>query len=282
MLWWPSPNDPGRRPVDMTQPERVDYNLWHPDDFEAEYRELLDRVDANMANNQAREWKVFIGTIPAVTVAPLAKGVGDPVCLPDPFEHLQNGAWYYRYYTYFIFDEDFAHSSDVKLTRDQAYHIDWTIAAYNRIIKRLVGSKNAEHQAADKRDRYFVVDISTSFLDLAFKRNKGRPTYKLPPHLDGLNPTPNTKYYHATKRGRVEQGGIFSLDGVHPSAIGQGLLAHEFLGEMQARGVTGAMPGNLDWRRIVARDSLWSHPISLMRELYQHEKLAETVIRFIR
>ena len=73
----PTPNLPDRRPVDMSQPERVDYNLWHPDDFEAEYRQLMGRVDAIMKENVTKDWKVFVGTVPAVTVAPLAKGVGD-------------------------------------------------------------------------------------------------------------------------------------------------------------------------------------------------------------
>lgn len=278
----PTSNDPSRRPVDMTQPERVDYNLWHPDDFAAEYRELLDRVDAIMADNVAKDWRVFVGNVPPVTVAPLAKGVGDTVSLADPFGYLGGGALYYRYYTYFIFDEDFAHTSDIKLTRDQVYHIDRTIAAYNQIISEVVKSKNASHRRKGKKQRYFIVDIAKLLLELAFKRNNGQPTYRLPPYLDGLSPKPNTKYYHATKRGRVEQGGIFSLDGVHPSAMGQGLLAQEFLSVMEAQGVVGAVPANLNWNQIVARDALWSHPISLMRELYQHERLAEVLVNFIR
>ena len=75
------------------------------------------------------------------------------------------------------------------------------------------------------------------------------------------------------------QGGIFSLDGVHPTAIGQGLLAHEFLKVMRKAGVVA---DDIDWRSIFRSDALYRTPIGLMQEIYEHEKLAEWVIKLVR
>ena len=275
-----TPNDPALSPVDMLQPERVKFNLWHPNDFAKEYEQLLDRVDAIMQQNVDKNWKVFIGTVPAVTIAPLAKGVGEHLNMPDPFGHLGSEARYYKYYTYFIFEEEFARTSDVKLTRQQAYYIDTVISEYNRIIDKLVQAKNTRHKKSGGPQRYFIVDIGRTLLELAYKRNNEHPTYQFPPYFNRINPKPNTKYYHATPKGKIEQGGIFSLDGVHPSAIGHGLLAHEFANAMSAAGVN--LPQPLDWPAIFTSDSLWQRPIRLMREIYQHEDLAEIVVRLMR
>lgn len=268
----------GTSPVDLRQPERVKFNLWTPEHFEEEYRLLLDKVDAIMADNAAPDWKVFVGTVPPVTIAPLAKGVGEVTTLADPFGVVGDKAHYYKYYTYFVFDEEFAHTSDVRLTREQAYHIDWTIARYNETIKTAIGEKNDALGVT----RYHLVDIAREFLRMAYKRNGGQPMYVLPPELDNLTPKPNTKFYHADRARRLVQGGIFSLDGVHPSAIGQALIAREFLGSMKVAGVAGADPDTIDWPRVCRRDMLWKKPLNNTAEFYQHETLAEIVVRFAR
>jgi hypothetical protein len=51
-------------------------------------------------------------------------------------------------------------------------------------------------------------------------------------------------------------GGLFGLDGVHPTTIGYGIIAHEVLKVMQSAGVPGADPTRLLWARIVSADSL--------------------------
>jgi hypothetical protein len=121
-----------------------------------------------------------------------------------------------------------------------------------------------------------VVDVSRALSDLAWKRNAGQPRYTFPEAFEWLYPPVNTKYYHADATGRLVQGGIFSLDGVHPTAIGQGLLAHEFRKVMDGAGVKLAAP--IDWTAIFASDELHRHPIRLMQEVYQHEKLSEWVV----
>ena len=78
------------------------------------------------------------------------------------------------------------------------------------------------------------------------------------------------------------QGGIVSLDGVHPSAIGQALIAREFLKVMKEAGVAGAEPDDIPWEAVCRRDKLWKKPLNNMTELYEHETLAEIIIRFMR
>ena len=65
------------------------------------------------------------------------------------------------------------------------------------------------------------------------------------------------------------RGGIFSLDGVHPTTMGYGLLAHEFIKVMQQAGVefrvasTGQPrpePIRVDFERTLRMDTLVSSP----------------------
>ena len=268
----PTPNDPKRRPVDLTHEERSEagWNLWRPDDFAAEYKVLLEKVHEAMQNNHEEDWRVFVGTVPAVTIAPLAKGVGGEI----KTEH----GTYFKYYTYVPFEEEFAKETGIHLTAQDAMRIDAWIRRYNDFIRRAVAEKNDQ---LGKR-HYIVVDLADALLKLAWKRNDGNPTYKLPAYFDDVYPPVNTKYYHADADGRLKQGGIFSLDGVHPSAIGQGLVAHEFLKAMKQAGVVGADPDKLDWPAIFASDSLYSKPISLMQEIYQHEDLAIFLVKIMR
>jgi hypothetical protein len=78
----------------------------------------------------------------------------------------------------------------------------------------------------------------------------------------------------------MTSGGVFSLDGVHPTAIGHGLIAHEFLQEM--RGAQVNVVRDLDWSAIVASDSLYTNPIALMPELYDNTRLAEMILDLLR
>src|SRR5262249_36968110 len=109
-----TPNDPGRRPHTLSHAERVDakWNLWHPDDFRAEYQELIHRVDEIMARNKEGGWRVFVGNVPYLTICPLAKGVGQ--------DFLIDGAHYFKYYVWFPFEEDLAQKGGPHLNLQQA------------------------------------------------------------------------------------------------------------------------------------------------------------------
>lgn len=276
-----TPNNPNLRPHQVGHLERLKirkWNLWHPDDFTADYQVLLDKVDAIMQNNKATDWRVFVGTIPLVTIAPLTKGIGETT-------EIDGKGTYYKNYTYFPFEEKFAKESGIHLTMQDAIHIDDCIRAYNDTIVKITAAFNAKHGAPQ---RYYVVDISKSLQEMAYKRNNGQPTYKFPNYFNFIYPMVNTKYYHADTDGRVRQGGLFTLDGVHPSAIGHGLMAYEFLRVMNAAGVKNEQGNVIDagfnsdeWGAIFGNDALYSKPITLMQELYGKDDLAKHIIKFI-
>lgn len=258
------------------------WNLWHPDDFRAEYQELLDRVDSIMQANRYQDFHVFVGTVPLVTIAPITKGVGPTTVInvePD-YSDAKRKCVYYKYYTYFFRDEQAVMNTDrAYLTLSDALYIDDCIRQYNRTIRDLIDAKNHQY----RQPRYHLVDISQALQKLAFKRNTGHVEYQFPPYFNHLYPGVDTKYYHADVQGRLRQGGLFSLDGIHPSAICQGLIAYEFLKVMQAAGVTGNLNENynLDWPSIFKSDSLYQSPIPIMAELYQNDKLKEHFINLI-
>ena len=291
-----TPNNSDRALLHKSHNDREEWNLWHPDDFAAEYEELLDRVDEIMCSNQHEDWHVFVGTVPLVTIAPLTIGVGAPTVIdvePDykkPTEaieadckesikvplHTEQGnreSVYYKYYTHFFRDEEAVVKTDRGyLTMFDVLHIDDCIRQYNRTIKKLVEKKNQKLS----KQRYRIVDISKGLQDIAFKRNAGKVQYKFPDYFEFCYPRVDTKYYHADAQERLRQGGLFSLDGIHPSAIGHGLIAYEFLKVMKEADVVEHT--DLDWPQIFASDTLYQKPIPIMRELYQNKQLAEFVI----
>jgi hypothetical protein len=273
------------------------WNLWHPDDFRADYELMIDEVDRIMQNNLAKDWKVFVGTVPLVTIAPIAKGIGETTEVD--IKKYENGKFqnaksmYFKYYTYFPFEEDFAIETGKYLTMQDAVHIDNCIREYNRIIFEKVAALNAANGKGKKnaKDRYFVVDTSKALDDLAYKRNNGQPPYELPDALKFLYPPVNTKYYHAGTDGKLKQGGLFSLDGVHPTSIGHGILAREFLKKMIDAGVKlvddpdarGDDTG-LRWNGpggILESDLLYSQPLKNMQEIYGKDGVASLALRII-
>jgi lysophospholipase L1-like esterase len=263
---------------------RGSYNLFHERLFREDYRSLLERVMTILADDaHARrqpDWRVFLATVPPVTIAPVAKGVGATTRRRDPFGVVQGGARYYEQYVYFPFGpEDAAAGRVPALSGDEAYAIDERIHAYNDIIRDLAKQQNA----ALGTERFHVVDMASALTRLAFKRNNGHPTYPMPRPLQQVlaaRGTPiNTRYYRA-EGGRVVSGGVFSLDGVHPTALGQGLIAHEFLQVMKKAGVR--FDADLDWERIAATDDLYSRPLDLVQELFQHDRLAAMLLRKLR
>lgn len=264
------------------------WNLWHPNDFQADYRELIKLVDPIMKTNKAENWRVFVGTVPLVTIAPIAKGIGETTEIPVP--GMVDGkpamvpSLYYKYYTYFPFQESFALETGKYLTMQDAYHIDNCIRKYNEIIRSEIALLNEEHGT----ERYVIVDTCKMLEDMAYKRNNGRPRYQWPDDLEFLYPPINTKYYHADTDGKLKQGGLFSLDGVHPTAIGHGIIAHEFLKAMKAAGVKHVdgklVEADLDWKGengILKSDLLYSQPLRNMQEIYGKDSVASLGLRII-
>ena len=67
------------------------------------------------------------------------------------------------------------------------------------------------------------------------------------------------------KTGRIDRGGIFSLDGLHPSTIGYGLIANIYKMSMEKHGVSFEKP--IDWDFVIESETLITDPPPLMKDL---------------
>ena len=83
--------------------------------------------------------------------------------------------------------------------------------------------------------------------------------------MAALHPPPDSRFLASSSLGRVA-GGIFSLDGVHPTTIAYGMLAQEFIRVMSAAGVIfrdaagreRQAPVEVDIAGVLRRDTLLS------------------------
>lgn len=233
------------------------FNVWQPEHFAAEWA----RVVAEVRTIKARH--VIFGTVPHVTIAPVARGVGGKV---------EKGSRYFRWYTRpWISEKDFDPADDPSLTADQARAIDAAIDMYNETIVASV--KAARESGLDWR----VLDVAGMLDRLASRRYLDDPDavkpdwwtpYDLPDELDRLTPVPDTRFFGSGPDGR-ERGGLFSLDGIHATTIAYGLMAQDFIGVMQEAGVEfmrrdGVTPREgdvrVDWDWLIPLDSLIDKP----------------------
>ncbi|HBB32117.1 MAG TPA: hypothetical protein DDZ80_18740 [Cyanobacteria bacterium UBA8803] len=232
------------------------FTVWRPTHFKAE----LDQVVAQVKQIRARH--VIWGTVPHVTIAPIARGVGSKVA---------PGSRYFPYYTYpWINDKDFDPKDDPNITEQQARAIDSAIDQYNDDITDVV--KQARQEGRD----WYVFETAGLLDRLAARRYiedpKSRPDwwtqYELPPALQMLTPVPDSRFFLSNRRGRTS-GGLFSLDGIHPTTIGYGLMAQELIDIMQRAGVKFYLgdgkserlgPVRVDFKRLIGLDTLISDP----------------------
>ncbi|MDY6783046.1 MAG: hypothetical protein SW833_10940 [Cyanobacteriota bacterium] len=232
-------------------------NLWRPEHFRA----LIERIGPKIEAIAAQ--RVFIGTIPHVTIPPISRGVSPG--LDETRDRSSDG--YYEYYTHFwIWDDEFEKAPErfPYLSREDARLVDRTINDYNAILK----------EEAQKRG-WFVVDVCQLLDNLAFRRQGGETSYSFPPAmLEAFRRNPNTKDWVTLEGDRSPDtrflrivtegsqtrymGGLFSLDGFHPTTLGYGLVAEEFLNVMKRAGTAIERP--LDWDAIVAADTLLTDP----------------------
>lgn len=297
----------GSNQYDHFAREDKGWNLWHPDDFAVDYQTLLDKVhdiqtrtNIDPVTHQQTDWRVFIATIPLVTAAPIIRGFGTRENIDVDDYNPQTGQWegrapvsYGQYYTYFPFDLERAKTPGMHLNRLEVLHIDDCIRRYNSIIAQKITHLNNELIAGGDRRRYYIVDIAGAFNQMQVRRNRFNPTYEYPNFFKFIFPRLNPYYYDCDANGNLKNGGLFSLDGVHPSAIGQGLIAHEFLKVMRNAGVpmvtarpNAQLPNetftNQEWKKIFDSDDLYCKPITLMQELYQHNDLLKWILEVIK
>jgi len=83
-----------------------------------------------------------------------------------------------------------------------------------------------------------------------------------------VRPEPDTRFLTADGRGGRATGGLFSLDGVHPTTIAYGIVAQEVVRVMEQAGVTFRTPTgavrtgaiDVDFDRLIRRDTLLTVP----------------------
>lgn len=243
---------------DMDQNNK--YTVWRPTHFKAE----LDLIVAEVKKIRARH--VIFGTVPHVTIVPFARGVGGKV---------NDNSRFFPYYTVFwIKDKDFDPNKHPRITEAEARAIDSAIDQYNEYIT------DAVRQARLEGKDWYLFEASGLLDRLASRRYLEHPNarpswweevggaYKLPPELQALSPVPNSRFFRSESNGRT-QGGLFSLDGIHPTTIGYSIIAQEIIKIMQLAGVkfyemdgkterTGEI--QVDFDRAIAEDSLISSP----------------------
>lgn len=234
------------------------FTVWDPVHFEAELRLLAARV------RKIRARHVIWCTVPHVTIAPLARGVGTKIAATSR---------YFPYYTRpWIEDHDFNRDEDPNITAAEARAVDAAIDHYNDAIVAVV--REARSDRSDPRDWYVFETVG--LLDrMAQRRYIDSPPaqppwwtpYDLPAPLKALTPVPNSHFFASGPAGRTS-GGLFSLDGVHPTTVGYGILAQELIRVMELAGVTfyapdGSVrrsPVDIDFAALLAQDSLLRDP----------------------
>ncbi|HIK57048.1 MAG TPA: hypothetical protein IGS37_18030 [Synechococcales cyanobacterium M55_K2018_004] len=231
------------------------YTVWRPIHFKAELDLLVSEV------KKVRARHVIWCTIPHVTIAPFAKGVGS--------EKVRPGSRYFPYYTYpWIRSQDFKPRRHAQITGAQTRTIDSAIDQYNDMIAEAV--RAARQQGLD----WYLCEVVALLDRLAYRRYIEDPTarpdwwtpYPLPPELQALQPPPDSRFFVSDRTGR-KQGGLFSLDGIHPTTIGYGLLAQEIINVMQLAGVSFDRSPQLDFNRLIKLDSLISQPPPLIANI---------------
>lgn len=244
---------------DLTQfPSKRDYTVYRPEHFEQEFRKLAEKV----ANIGARN--VITQTIPYVTIPPVSRGVN-----ADKSRKEHTG--YFDYYTRFwIWDEDFDPEIHQHLTKEQAISLDQHVDEYNNIIR----------EVADEYG-WITVPLNRYVSGIASRRLGGEIRIPYPDDFcEAMKRNPMTEHLVANPKqpklgtdyirideedGKVYKGGIFGLDGIHPTTIGYGLIAHLYKETMEKHGISFDKP--INWDHIIASDTLVTDPPYLLVEL---------------
>lgn len=233
--------------------------VFRPDHFEIEMRKLYKRISSLGVK------RVFVPTLPHVTIPPAIRGVNDNGTAAN------NG--YFDYYTRFwIWDDDFNPEKHPYITRKQAIFLDSIVDEYNQIIRKLAAEfgyhvipvgRYVSAAARRRRGSYTVKPFPTTFVE-ALKRNE-KTNYLVDESGD---PRISTDYLKLDRdTGKIASGGMFSLDGLHPSTIGYGLIANIYKKHMEEQGVK--FQHEIDWDFIINSETLVTDPPPLLHNLRQ-------------
>ena len=237
-------------------PGKRKYTLYRPEHFEQQYRKLAEKVSKLGAE------RVFVPTLPYVTIPPVMRGVNSDLS--------SKRLGYFDYYTRFwIWDEDFHPDKHPHLTKDEAIHLDLTMDEYNAIIKQVANeygwnvvpvAKNVAGLARRRLGGELVREFPRGLKDALLKRESTK-------HLVSPNGDVNlsTDFLRLNDEGKLYKGGIFSLDGLHPTTIGYGLMANVYVKTMARAGVK--FERGINWDLVVSEDTLVNDPPKLLAEL---------------
>ncbi|MBE9158045.1 lipase [Nodosilinea sp. LEGE 06152] len=234
---------------------RRDWNLTNLNLFQRDFTALVETV----AKIILPSTKVFVGTVPHVTIPPITQGLGD-----------FDGKYFEYYGSFFASPYNIGDPPQRRhLTKAEVIAIDQRVDGFNEVIRDVVGRQS---------QAWTIVETGAMLDALAVKRNnstdapgmplieycrrKGRPDHP----LLNLEPVPSILRFSTQNATRL-QGGLFSLDCIHPTTIGYGLIAEEFLTAMQTAGVAGADPLRLDWPDIIIHDTLLQAPPALWDDI---------------
>jgi hypothetical protein len=248
------------------------YTVWRPVHFVEELNSLVDKIKSVRARH------VILGTVPHITICPFARGVNKDI----PGSKARPHSRYYPYYTLpWISDESFDPKKHPHLTDLKARAIESAIDQYNTAIADTV------RLARQNGDDWYLFDLAGLLDRLAYRRYihdpKAQPSwwenvggaYPLPPALTALKPPPDSRFFRSNAEGRTH-GGLFSLDGIHPTTVGYGILAQELIRVMELSGVQ--FPGSngstqrtdpvmIDFEALAEVDTLINRPPTLVNQL---------------
>lgn len=231
--------------------------VFRPEHFEDETRILYQKLSKVGAK------RVFVPTLPYVTIPPAIRGVNNDKTKPR--------TGYFDYYSRFwIWDEDFNPDKHAHLTKEEAITLDQHIDQYNKIIYELSGEFG-----------FHIIPIGR-YVSAAARRRLGAEQVRPFPELfvKALKKNPATSYlveeneqpristdYLRLKEGskKLDRGGIFSLDGLHPSTIGYGLIANIYKERMEKEGVD--FSSDIDWDFVIRNETLVTDPPLLLNDL---------------
>lgn len=230
------------------------FNLTSVRQFDTDFRALAERVTSILEGKPTR---VFVGTVPDVTIPPITTGLG-PTDADGLFEH----------YARFIVKPSRAPRVSAllykTLSRDEVRTIQRRIGEFNRIVREVAA-----------RSAWVVVDTAGVLSQLAVRRNGADtdPGSRLeqyyaarPDHpLLRLDPIPSLQPLASDAGERRSGGGLTSLDFVHPSTIGYGIVAELFLEAMKAAGL--ARGARIPWQEVIAADTLLASPPTLWNDV---------------
>jgi hypothetical protein len=226
------------------------FTVWRPTHFALEYGRLVDAV------HQIDARRVVLVTVPHVTIAPIAKGVNPA----QPGQKWCDGSRYFPYYTDpWIEETDFDPTKHRCITHQQARAIDSAIDQYNAMIAACV--RHARTQGSD----WYVFDMCGVLDGLAQRRyaddddaarRNGWEPHHLPPEFTDLD----TRFFLSDSFGRL-QGGLFGLDGVHPTTSGYAVLADAVRDVLITAGLD-AKP--IDFADLRTKDTLNTSPPPLL------------------